>query len=333
MNDSLTIGLAGDVMIGRTIDKVIDQKGHNYPWGNLLPVMNGTDLNVINLETTLTNSNRKADKTFNFKASPDKVQSLLNANISVANLANNHILDFANEGMFETIQTLDKAAILHVGAGENEKEAAAPAIIMKKGLRIGVLGITDNEPSWKAESGPGTNYLNLEDPRDAERILQSITSLRKKTDVIILSIHWGPNMRDRPTREFIDFAHEAVNHGAKVIHGHSAHILQGIEIYNDSLILYDTGDFVDDYRVDSILRNDLSAYFALNIDGSGLIHLRITPTVIQECQVNRASKTDNDWVLQRIRQLSAPFGTHIDEDGKADFRAAPHKNKSEKFKL
>ena len=198
MNNLLTIGLTGDVMLGRTLDTVISQKGYDYPWGDVLPVLKDTDLNIINLETTLTNSERKVYKTFNFKSSPDKVHSLIDANVTIANLANNHILDFAQEGLLQTLETLNTAGIKHVGAGKNWDEAIAPVVVKRKNFRVGVLGLTDNEPGWKAVNGPGTNYIDLTDLQEKARVLQSIKNLQQETDLIIISIHWGPNMQERP---------------------------------------------------------------------------------------------------------------------------------------
>ncbi|HVU97094.1 MAG TPA: CapA family protein [Puia sp.] len=82
------IGLAGDVMIGRTVDRFISAKGYVYPWGNMLHLLRDTDMNIVNLETTLTSSVQKVEKTFNFKASPDKIKTLTEARITAVNLAN-----------------------------------------------------------------------------------------------------------------------------------------------------------------------------------------------------------------------------------------------------
>lgn len=315
MNEQLTIGLAGDVMLGRTLDSIISQRGFSYPWGNVLPLMKKTHLNIINLETTLTNSEQKVEKTFNFKATPDKIESLIKASVSIVNLANNHMLDFEKEGLLETIKTLDDADIKHVGAGRNLAEAEASIIITQKGIRLGVLGFTDNEPTWKASNKPGTNYVDIGNKSDINRILQAIKTLRKQADIIIVSIHWGPNMLEKPSSEFIEFAHAMIDHGANVIHGHSAHIIQGIEYYKGNLILYDTGDFVDDYVVDPELRNDLSAFYLLTVNKAGLVNLKIIPVRIFNYQVNTARNEDYKWVIERIRKLSADFNTDIDKDG------------------
>lgn len=315
-DDKLTIGFTGDVMLGRTLDKIISEKGYDYPWGNVMPLMKTTDINIINLETTLTNSNKKVEKTFSFKASPDKIKSLINARITIANLANNHILDYNKDGLLETIKTLDAAAIKHVGAGKNIKEAIAPVIIHKNSLKVGVLGLTDNERGWKANSSPGINYVNIDSEDECAMVLTAIEKLRKRSDIVIVSTHWGPNMCEEPAPAFIHFAHLMSQHGAHVIHGHSAHILQGIEYYNKSVILYGTGDFVDDYAIDPYLRNDLSAFFVLVVNRSGILDLNIVPTRIVEYQVNQARQEDRDWVIRRMQHLSSAFNTQIDENGK-----------------
>lgn len=316
MKPTITIGLAGDVMLGRTLDPVMNARGYDYPWGNMLAVMRDTDMNIINLETTFTISNDRAEKTFNFKAAPDKITSLQHAHISVANLANNHVLDFGAEGLLETTRTLRHAGIPYVGAGQDIAEASQPVVIAKNNIRVGVLGITDNEPEWKATDRPGTHYVDPENREEHLALFHAVAALRKEADIVIVSIHWGPNMREKPTQHFVEFAHRLSQHGAQVIHGHSAHILQGIELYNKSLILYDTGDFVDDYRVDDGLRNDLAAFFILEAEQEGLLDLTIMPTRIHQYQVNKAGPEDHAWIMNRIRRLSEDLGTHIPGEGR-----------------
>jgi hypothetical protein len=74
--NTIAIGLTGDVMIGRNVNDTINNKGYIYPWGNVLPLLKNTDINIINLEAALTNSNKKVLKTFNFKDTPDRIKTL-----------------------------------------------------------------------------------------------------------------------------------------------------------------------------------------------------------------------------------------------------------------
>lgn len=310
------IGLAGDVMLGRLVNEKLNTVPYDYVWGDVLPVMKAPDFNLINLETALTNSDQEVAKTFNFKASPDRVKCLTTANVAVVNLANNHVLDYAEAGLLETITTLQEEGIEYAGAGYNRHDAAKAARLSRKGIHIGILGFTDNEPGWKAgEHTPGVNYIDLESRQDKEAALSAIQVLSKETDCCIVSIHWGPNMRQRPPRHFISFAHAMIEHGADIIHGHSAHIFQGIEVYKNKLILYDTGDFVDDYYVDPLLRNDRSFFFICTINENGPQSLQLIPVVIDHCRVNLAGRDDHGWCIQRMQQLSAPFKTEISDQG------------------
>src|SRR5438105_1774065 len=141
----ISIGLTGDVMIGRLVNELLDEVSPHYIWGNMLPYLESSDSNLINLEAALTRSEQKVPKVFNFKADPEKVEVLTQGSIQVSNLANNHILDYSVEGLRETLATLKKAKIQHVGAGYSAAEASAPVIITCQGIKIGILGCTDNE--------------------------------------------------------------------------------------------------------------------------------------------------------------------------------------------
>lgn len=309
MKETIVIAFMGDIMIGRMVNETIETQGDTYPWGNMLPYLQKTDLNVINLEATLTKSTRRVPKVFNFKASPDRVETLLAARIDLVNLANNHILDFSEEGLIETIEVLDNAGILHTGAGIDEAQARKPAVILKKGITVGVLGYTDNEPGWVAGTDrPGTNYIEV---GDIQKLREDIEKVRDKVDILVVSIHWGPNMRERPTPSFMNFAHQIIESGADIIHGHSAHIFQGMERYNGKLIMYDTGDFIDDYAVDEFLRNDLSFLFCVEVDKKAIRRIELVPIAIDNMQVNRAKEDDEAWLVETLKERSAGFGISV----------------------
>jgi len=308
-NDTLTIGLTGDVMIGRLTNEALSYRKPASLWGDLLPLMQETDFTLINLEAALTTSEKAVPKVFNFKADPEKIQALIEGSVSVANLANNHVLDYDVEGLLETLETLDHAHIQHVGAGKNATEARKPVILSKNGIKIGILGYTDNEPPWIAtKQSPGTRYIKV---GDIETIQNDVKQVRDQVDIVIVTIHWGPNMRERPTPDFVEFAHQMIDNGVDIIHGHSAHIFQGVEVYQGGLILYDTGECVDDYYVDRILRNDRSFFFIVEVNKKGFQQLRLVPIFISNCQVNLAQGSDKAETLKRMQMLSAELGTNL----------------------
>jgi poly-gamma-glutamate synthesis protein (capsule biosynthesis protein) len=315
----INIGLMGDVMLGRIVSEELKRQDFRYPWGNVIAHLKSMNMNLINLETTFTRSKHAVSKVFNFKSEPVNVQSLKEANITVANLANNHILDFSEEGMEDTIRFLNKEGIKHVGAGKGIEEAMRPVVIACGDLRIGILGCTDNEPGWAADGKPGINYVDIENKRQRAQIVRAIKDLKAVCDLCIVSIHWGPNMLERPSADFISFGHEMIDGGADVIHGHSAHIFQGIEIYKSKIVLYDTGDFIDDYRVDTTLRNDRSFLFVLHVSEKKSLGLTMMPVLISDCQVNFAEDKDHKWCIRRMQNLSEELGTRINGDGEVLF--------------
>jgi len=310
----MKIGLTGDVMIGRLVNENLDRVSETFLWGDMLPFLRGCDLNLINLEAALTTSDQIAQKVFNFKADPHKVKTLVEGSIDVVNLANNHTLDYSEEGLLETLSVLDKVGIAYVGAGKNIDEARGSVILSKKGVRVGILGYTDNEPSWEAtDHDPGTRYISITEA-GLETVKQDVGTLRDQVDILIVTIHWGPNMRERPPPHFISFAHQLIDCGVDLFHGHSAHIFQGVETYKGKYILYDTGDFVDDYFVDPILRNDRSFFFIATVEKKEVVELRLIPTLIKQFQVNCAKGIDAEETIRRMHQLSSEFGTRFSLD-------------------
>jgi poly-gamma-glutamate capsule biosynthesis protein CapA/YwtB (metallophosphatase superfamily) len=96
---------------------------------------------------------------------------------------------------------------------------------------------------------PGTNYIAIERTSPAlDRIAQSAATLRRQgVSPIVLSLHWGPNMRLRPRARFRAFARDAIERGIDIVHGHSAHVYQAVQCHRDGVILYDAGNFIDDH--------------------------------------------------------------------------------------
>lgn len=307
----LLIGFTGDIMIGRLVNNQLRISPAEYPWGNCLPLLQATMLNIGNLETTFTTSDEKVLKTFNFKSDPSHVQSLIAGNFHYVTVANNHILDYSLSGFEETLSTLKKAGIGYVGAGANHTEASAPLLFKRGEITCGMLGLTDNEPTWKAlAEKPGVRYIEI---GDLSALASEIKQLRNAVHVLIISMHWGPNMVERPPHTFVDFAHRLIDLGVDIIHGHSAHIFQGVELYHGGLIMYDTGDFVDDYYVDPTLLNDRSFFFCVEISKNGFEKLIMIPTKIGSFQVNIATEVDRIETLRRMSQLCAEFHTPTEQ--------------------
>jgi poly-gamma-glutamate synthesis protein (capsule biosynthesis protein) len=321
--DPITIALTGDVMLGRLVNSAFQQRGPAYPLGDVLPVLQAADLRIVNLECVIASSGRpwaRWHKAFHFRADPIAIQTLKLAAVDCVSLANNHVLDYGEEALLEMLDLLERNGIPYTGAGRNLEAARQPALLGAKGLHVGVIAFTDNEPGWLAtKTSPGTNYIPISSEQPTLTLVRkSIADAREaRADLVVFSMHWGPNMRQRPSLEFRQFAHAVIEAGADVFYGHSAHVFQGIEMYRERPIFYDTGDFVDDYAVDPDLRNDYGLLFRVEagVEDRKVRHVELTPLLISDCRVNLAAGGDRAAIIQRISDLSSEMGTMVRQDG------------------
>ncbi|WP_435362010.1 CapA family protein [Haloarchaeobius sp. DFWS5] len=323
-SEETTIAFGGDTMLGRLVDETQRTRDVTRVWGDLLPTLYECDGVVLNLECCLTTRGEPWQETyhpFHFRADPAwAVPALRHAGVDCVSLANNHVLDYGPEGLYDTFDALTRAGIASTGAGCTRDSAFRPAVFLVGDLTVALCAFTDNTSEFAAsEDGPGTAYLVLDTAAEetVEMVRESLAAAREADpDLLVVSLHWGPNMRTRPTAAFREFAHFLVNEGVDVVFGHSAHVFQGVERYGDGLICYDAGDLVDDYAVDPNLRNDRSFLFVVSVGPEGALRsLRLIPTEIGDRMVNHAANGAADRSRRRMQSLSSEFGTTFDRDG------------------
>lgn len=314
----MKIAIVGDVMIGRLVNQALREEPASYPWGNSLELFRQADWRCCNLECVLSGIEPpffRRPKIFRFRSDPKNVNVLQAAGIDGVGLANNHTLDFEEDAMLQMLEILDAAQIARAGAGRDLEEARRPALRPVGDEKIALFSLTDNEPSWEAGAGkPGVYYLPMKvhDPR-ARKLLEQIARVRRSVGAVIVSIHWGSNWGSLPERGHPEMAHALIDAGADVVFGHSCHILRGIEIYRQRPILYSCGDFIDDYAVDAVERNDRSCLFMLDIarDGS-LQQIFLHPTIIKRFRANRADGREAGEIAASMICLSSALGTTLE---------------------
>lgn len=309
-----TLIFLGDVMLGRLVNLALKRLPPAYPWGDTLPLLQRADARFINLECTITDwGEPEPGKVFCFRTDAKNVEVLRVAHIDAVSLANNHVLDFGEPGLRETLRNLDASGIRHAGAGLTAEEAQRPAWLPLDGLRIAFLAATDNQPEWEATaSKPGVFYTPI-DPAD-ERFQRLVTLVREakgEADLVVVSLHWGPNWGYQPLPEHPTAARLLIESGADIIFGHSAHIFRGVEVYRGRPILYSCGDFVDDYAVDQVERNDESFIFQVHLTSRELARLSLIPTIIDEFQARLAEGTRRDSICEKMSSLCRKLGTEV----------------------
>lgn len=301
-------------MLGRMVNSVLDKDRYAYVWGDIIDILRNADLSLINLECVISSKGSEWSKTpklFYFRANPNAIRVLKSAEIDYVSLANNHTLDYGYDALEEMLRLLRENRISYSGAGRDLSQAMTAAILHSGNVKVGVTAVTDNQPEWEASAHTaGTNYMPLSlENNYAERLQEGISSAREKSDIVIVSSHVGPHFRETPSAEYTDFAHRVIDLGADVYWGHSNHMPQGIEIYNGRPIIYDCGDFIDDYAVDPYHRNDLSFLFRLDLEGETITNIELMPTMIHDFQVSTAPSWEAELIMRRMVDRCGRLGT------------------------
>jgi poly-gamma-glutamate synthesis protein (capsule biosynthesis protein) len=319
---SATVGFVGDVMLGRGVNDRWVGAAPAGVWGTTLDRLRRLDALVANLECCVSaRGERWPGKTYYFRADPEfAVPALEAAGASVVALANNHVLDFRAPALRATRGHLGGAGIAHTGAGPDRGVALEPAVTEAGGVTVATVALTDRYPPYAADAaGPGTAYAPLDRTVPSTRALVAGALDRAAAhdpDLVVASLHWGPNWETSPDPTQERFARWLVDHGVDVVHGHSAHVLQGVEVYRGRPILYDAGDFVDDYIHKEGLHNKHSALFEVDLRDGRLDELRLRPVEIVDEAATLADGEAAAWVRETVRERSAAFGTAPERAGR-----------------
>lgn len=309
---AVTLALAGDTMLGRGVAEQIAASGpHGLFSGGVREAFAAADLALVNLECCVSDRGRRWDapgKPFHFRSPPAAVDALTDLGVDCVTLANNHALDYGPDALEDTLGLLEGAGIGCVGAGADEQEAWQSVVLEAGGMRIAVVGVTDHPPDFAAGPGrPGVAFADLQ--KDVpDRLLEQIRRLREDNDVVLVLPHWGPNMTQEPLRYVRRAAEAIVDAGATLVAGSSAHVFHGVSWP----VLFDLGDFIDDYAVDGLLRNDLGLLFLVTLDGAGPSRIEALPLRLDYCRTRLAGPADHLWIGERFTRACAAFGTRVE---------------------
>jgi poly-gamma-glutamate synthesis protein (capsule biosynthesis protein) len=272
----------GDVMLGTWITSYLDGSGATYPFEPTRHILESAGLAIANLEAPFTERGSPVkDKPFTFRVPSKHAVGLKESGFDILHLANNHILDYGPDGLFDTITTLDSLSLAHIGAGENIAAAFAPAILERQGidgqkLRLGFLGFSMTYPEefYAGKTKPGTAFPFY------ERYIAALDSLALKVDIMVVSFHWGAEKMVTPKAYQIEMAHLAIDRGADIVLGHHPHVLQGVELYRPrpdarpGLIAYSLGNFA----FGSYSRSSrTSIILKCVLDNEGVLYARCIP--------------------------------------------------------
>lgn len=303
-----------------------------YVWGEALAELQRRrpEVKLINLETSITADGEPwPGKGIHYRMHPANVPLLTAAGIDVAALANNHVLDWGYAGLEETLATLQQAQILTAGAGGHRAAAEAPAVVELAGkgrVLVFACGVASSgiPATWGATAGrAGVNLLPELSMAAVDHIGAQVRQVKRPGDVVVASLHWGGNWGYEIAPSQRQFAHGLLDRaGVDLVHGHSSHHVQGIEVYRGKLILYGCGDLLSDYEGignEEEFRSDLGLLYFARIDPitGQLTGLELVPMQTRKFRLGRAAKDDVTWLRETLDREGKRFGTRVEmaEDG------------------
>ncbi len=309
----MKLALAGDTMLGRGVAEAL-ASGHREPIAREVADAAGeADLFVLNLECCISERGQPwpaPGKPFFFRAPSQAAEVLAAAGVDCVTLANNHALDFGVQALLDTFEQLQAAGIQWVGAGPDVAAARAPARLRAGDDELLVVACCDHPRDFAASGErPGVAFADLR--RGVPAWLLETVSGAAADGTVLVSPHWGPNMTSEPPPYVRSAARRLRDAGGTLIAGHSAHVFHGV----GPGVLYDLGDFLDDYAVDPVLRNDLGLLFLVTIDDGIPVTVEGVPLRLDCCHTSLADGADAAWARRRFRDACAALGTAVHESG------------------
>jgi poly-gamma-glutamate capsule biosynthesis protein CapA/YwtB (metallophosphatase superfamily) len=237
----VTLAFAGDVHFAGRVARLLKDPATTF--GSIATVLESADLAAVNLETAVTSRGRAQPKTYHFATEPAAFTALRVAGVDLVTIANNHILDYGQTGLADTLAAAKAADFPYVGAGANAAAAWAPYVTEVNGTKIAIVGVSqvaELASSWVATAHrPGVaNAINL------GQTLAAVRAAKRLARIVIVFMHWGTEGMACPDQNQLGLAPKLATAGASIIVGAHAHMLQGSGWLGHTFVAYGMGNFL-----------------------------------------------------------------------------------------
>ncbi|PZR95260.1 MAG: hypothetical protein DLM69_11810 [Candidatus Chloroheliales bacterium] len=264
----------GDIMLGRSVDAMMQQYGDDYPFAAISDTISGADLAVANLESPLTDQPtpvRPDGQWINLKGRPAAAKAIARAGFDIITVANNHALDYGSAGLSDTVAALHAAGLRHIGTSDQ------PAFVTIKGLRLAFLGYdcvaTSQLPAGTPLAAIICSGPQLEATKAA--LKAEIGQARAQADAVIVFMHWGLEYDAAPSDFQRNLAQSIAAAGATIIVGCHPHVTQGLARVGNALVAYSLGNFIFDQRTP--IAAQTGALLDVTLDRSGVASATFRP--------------------------------------------------------
>jgi len=237
MEQSLSLIFAGDACMGKVEDK-LDESYADRVLQQVQPILDSADFRIINLENPLTDRGRPIVKSGPaLRGAPRNIALLTRGRFDAAILANNHIGDYGEEGVLDTLALLRKHRIHPFGAGADSYRAALPYYAEKNGLTVAVIAVNENEFGVATERKAGSAGFRL------GRLTRTVREARALANWVVVVYHGGNEGNPLPSPGVVERFHLLADCGADAVIGMHPHCPQGTEVYRGVPIVYSVGNF------------------------------------------------------------------------------------------
>ncbi len=238
----------GDIMLSRSVGAAMQRESDfAYPFRLIADTLASADITFGNLEGPISSRGANQGSIYSFRADPRVIEGLRLAGFDVLSLANNHIMDWGQDALEDTITLLKENNIAPVGAGRNYEEANETKFVeinspSAREIRVGFLAYTNLYPEGlvAGEERPGVSDARL------EYVLERVAEARGQADILVVSYHWGEEYATSSSVAQREVARAIIDAGADLVVGHHPHVVQEVEKYKDGWIAYSLGNFVFD---------------------------------------------------------------------------------------
>ncbi|MGN0376878.1 MAG: CapA family protein [Suilimivivens sp.] len=310
----VSIGFAGDILFDDEYAMMANLLRRGVTMENgiseaLLARMQEVDIMMLNNEFPYTDRGTSTEgKTYTFRADTSTVSYLDDMGADVVSLANNHIYDFGETGLLDTLTTLEEAGIPYVGAGRNLEEASAPVYFISGDIKIAIVAATQIErldnPDTKGATESSAGTFRCWNP---EKLYEVVAKAKENSDFVIAYIHWGTENVEEPDWAQLQQAEGIAQAGADLIIGDHPHCLQGIQYFGDTPVIYSLGNFwFNSKTLDTCM-------IEADISKDGLESLRFVPAIQSDCRTDLAYGTEKDRIISYMNSIS--YDVSIDADG------------------
>jgi Bacterial capsule synthesis protein PGA_cap len=237
----MQISFSGDICPYGSYEQCFIDGNVDRQMPEIIKQLRKSDLHIANLELPVSTGGEPIIKCGpNFRSSPAIIRGLKQLKVSHACLANNHIKDYGEEALLDTVRHLENQGIKALGVAKGEDALMKPFFFEQDGVKLCLINAAEAEFSLPTRDSWGASMLN------EVAIINMLHLAREQTDVIFLSLHAGREYRFFPASFLRKMYHNFIDAGADAIIGHHPHVPQGIEIYKEKLICYSLGNFIFD---------------------------------------------------------------------------------------